>query len=246
MTDSLMERRKNHAAGMTEDELIRHLTPQQQKYAHHAVLTNLSDDDIAVRLGVTKHYVRKWKKDPYVEKYIFCLQKQLLDDQFITKVKINNQQLYSKMSAELASRFETPDPNRDLGPGASDEERLMYQKRFAQNAEFKDLARVFEQFDKRVRLDTDGQATERVESSELREKMQERFMRIQMKRRRLNHELEKSGLDFTPEHMKMLEAGEDGVFREAPHEVEEDNAEYDEVIIEQYSLLREKNDKEEG
>lgn len=237
--DKPLVRRGSELPELTENEEynpLDYLSPRAQKIAQQKVLSNLSDDQIMKRHGLSKRAYNKILKSEHFQTYLKQCQRQLHDEDFFTKAKAQEMFLRQKIFEELETRFDAPDPDQDLGPNATMEERAEYMKRFAFNANFKDLMKVWEGVDKRTRLNA-GEATDRVSNDELVHGVQERFTRLTARRRKLQEMLGE------PEVVKVEAEQPDGSYQEIEVEVErprqqkEDEYE-EEIVMEEYSITK--------
>jgi hypothetical protein len=215
---------------------LAHLSPRAQKIAQQKVMTSLTDDQIMDRHGLTKREYNKILKDDNFQEYMKQCQAQLHEEDFFKKLKAQEMYLRQAMFDEVLARFDAPDPERDLGPNHTMEERAAYLKRFAFFAEFKDLMRLWDNVDKRTRLNL-GEATERVEQHELVGEIQEKYTRIVAKRKQRNEIIAEA---------KAIEASE--VFRngevrqiEAELIIDSDSGnESEEILMEEYMITKKK------
>jgi hypothetical protein len=162
---------------------LAHLSPRAQKIAQQKVMTSLTDDQIMDRHGLTRREYNKIVKNEHFLEYMKQCQQQLHEEDFFRKLKAQEMYLRQSVFDEVLARFEQPDPDRDLGPNHTMEQRAAYLERFAYYSSFKDLMRIWDQVDKRTRLNI-GEATEITEQHELVTDVQERFTKIVARRKR--------------------------------------------------------------
>jgi hypothetical protein len=212
-----------------------YLSPKAQKIAHQKVMTSLTDDQIMKRHGLTKREYNKIVNNQYFQGYMKQCQSQLFDGEFFEKAKAQEMYLRNQIFEEMASRFEKPDPDRDLGPDRTLEQESEYYKRFAYYANFKDMMRVWEGVDKRTRLNV-GEATENVGSADqLVQGVQERFSKLTARRRRMQ---EMMGVDDVPVSVEVQNS--DGTYSAVETHTEKNTNDgfEEELILEEYSITR--------
>lgn len=212
------------------------LSPKAQKIAHQKVMTSLTDDQIMKRHGLTKREYNKIMNNDHFQRYMKQCQGQLFDTEFFEKAKAQEMYLRNQIFEEMASRFEKPDPERDLGPNRTMEQESEYYKRFAYYANFRDMMRIWEGVDKRTRLNV-GAATENTTggSDQLVQGVQERFSKLTARRRRLQ---EMMGDDGEPIEAQVQNP--DGTYSTVQAHVENKQTDgfEEELILEEYSITR--------
>jgi transcriptional regulator with XRE-family HTH domain len=124
-----------------DEELTNYMTPKMIKYCQMALLTSsLTQEDIAKRLGVSKSDVAKWEKNQFVNRFMNVHKRKLVDEEMLQKMRQQQQALLDRSFLEYQSRFDAFDETT-YNSIADPILKSAYVKRFAQNAEFKDLAR---------------------------------------------------------------------------------------------------------
>jgi len=215
-----------------------YLSTKGQKIANLKILTSLTDGQIAKRLGLTTTSYKKIINDPHYSNFLKQLQHKLNGDDFGKMVKAQERFLRDRMFQEVASRFEEPNPEEDLSPDASMEERAMYAKRFAKNSEFKDLLRVWSGVNKVL-----GGVEESTQSggdeTELVRRVQEKRVKLISRRQRLHELVAEQGGDYN-----QLMTGDDDIAveysssRGSPEELE--SVEEITTTLEEFSIKRNK------
>ena len=212
-----------------------YLSPKAQKIAHQKVMTSLTDDQIMKRHGLTKREFNKIVNNEHFQRYMKQCQSQLFDAEFFEKAKAQEMYIRGQIFDEMVSRFEKPDPDRDLGPDRTLEQESEYYKRFAYYANFKDMMRIWEGVDKRTRLNV-GEATENVGSADqLVQGVQERFSKLTARRRRMQEMMGDEDIPVTVEVQN-----NDGTYTAVETHVEkQNNGDFEEeLILEEYSITR--------
>jgi hypothetical protein len=238
MSDNPLQRASAGLPAINEEEKnpLDFLSPKAQKIAHQKVMTSLTDDQIMKRHGLTKREYNKIVNNDFFQRYMKQCQGQLFDTEFFEKAKAQEMFLRNQIFEEMASRFEKPDPERDLGPNRTMEQESEYYKRFAYYANFKDMMRVWEGVDKRTRLNV-GAATDNVSGSsdQLVQGVQERFSKLTARRRRLQ---EMMGDESTPVDVQVQNP--DGTYSPVQAHVENKQTDdfEEELILEEYSITR--------
>lgn len=241
MSDNPMERAAAGLPAVLRDDdgknPLDFLSPKAQKIAHQKVMTSLSDDQIMKRHGLTKREYNKILASEHFQRYMKQCQAQVFDTEFFEKAKAQEMYLRNQIFDELASRFEKPDPERDLGPNRTLEQEAEYYKRFAYYAQFKDVMRVWEGVDKRTRLNV-GAATENNaggSSDQLVQGVQERFSKLTARRRRMQEMMGDEGIEVSVEVQNP-----DGSYSPVSAQVENNRSDgfEEELILEEYSITR--------
>lgn len=209
------------------------LSPRAQKIAQQKVLTSLTDDQIMDRHGLTKRAYNKIIKDDHFQNYLKQCQLTLHNEEFFEQVKRQEMHLRQVMFDEVLSRFDRPDLD-ELGPDATVEQQAAYLERFAFYSQFKDIMRIWDQQDKRTRLNI-GEATERVDKNEFVTEVQNRYTKVVSKRKRRQEMIHEA------KTTQILEQDGEGNFRqiEAELTIDDPSDDFDEeVTMEEYLITK--------
>lgn len=170
-------------------EIIYAVNPLEQKYAQMVVLSpQKKRAEIAKELGIPSRKVAQFERNENVQRLIKHYQQMLINRDAQHAV---NQILWlrERTFEELVDRFEEPDMD-DLPKDASQAEKLMYLRRFAKNASFKDLVGIFKQLNDIAGLSLD-EADE--EDDEFVKTVFARAERLILRRKGLDRTFEEQG-----------------------------------------------------
>lgn len=207
---------------------LSHITTDMQKYARYVVSTSvMSRKQLASKLGYSDYILRKWEKNPHVNNYLYLLRKQIHNTDVIGNIQAQNKILQDLAFHEFMRRFEEPNPDRDIGRDASDEEKRRYAETFVKNAAAKDMAKIYEVISKNSKDDArNGGATESVYVKEV-QKIRENYGAKISKDRQEKQTLSDKGFDpkkSMQENIKeMKRRREQGVIDIGPQPTEQDS-----------------------
>lgn len=215
--------------------IISRLKSDQLKFCNLVAYGVMDRQEIAQHMGVSKIKLTRWSKDPDVQIYIEHLKRQ--GEMSISTARDKaNRNFFSQVSLELASRFDEPDHEADLPLGASEWQVKQYEARFAKNAAFKDLAKVFMDHQKVAsELEVGGEVGA---GESLVMQIRGRFQKKMMMKREQKQKFQDIGFD--PEAMfdvNVLEMNPDGTFTPADRQ-EFDVVEEEIIEIEAFSIFR--------
>ena len=218
------------------EDLLQDLTVLEQRYCQLKVGSTFTDAKLAGLLGVNVRKIKKIAKKEAVKEMIKYQQRVVLAND-IENVATQRRYLRENMFEEMASRFEEPD--EDLMEDMSPQERSTYLKRFAKNAEFKDIVKAYETVDKVANLSNPSE--DQVDTDQFVEQVR---MRAE-KRMRLIRERQES---FDSAGFKEEDLFQEIVFDEngvaIPPEKQKGGKvveEYEEVVTYDVSILKKDN-----
>lgn len=181
---------------LTEKEkqnVVTRLSPKMIRFVEIKVSTiSLSDEQIASMLRVPVAEVKKWSKNPYVIEYMNQQKRTIFNQDYIDSMQRQHQELTEKAYLEYLSRFDEPDMNyHDRLP--TQQQKNIYLARFAQNAEFKDLARAFVDLSKQTRsiMPDDLEGAQQTDIKEVIVKSKRRFAESRKQRMELEMAIQK-------------------------------------------------------
>lgn len=210
-------------------EIIDKVDQDRQKYANLCVFTNLPRSEIGEILGLSRYMMDKYDKDPHVQQLIKENQK-AYQHQVINKLQQQNAFLLNHMFADIADRMRKPTPDADLDKNHTREDYERYQERFFCNLPADKAFKLLDQIDKRVRLDTEGAATERVQGTGDVERIRAEHTKIIKRRKRFEQALkeydEKGKVEATDENGDPVEAD---IVEEKKQSDQDGYEEYEEV-----------------
>jgi len=205
------ENKKREALKLFQDpdyDPLAFIPSEAQHYVRiKTTTTTLSDKDIAKMLNVSIERVRSWKKNDHVINYAYLCKKDSHDQEFLKRVKRQNQQILDKTYNELMSRFEAP-PTIGLASDATDEQRKMERERYAHNARFIDIVKAYDVIGKQARNDLPEDVSSDDQEKKDIEKVREQYNLKITKRVRQEEILKNSGFDSSKsmhENLSMME-----------------------------------------
>lgn len=158
------------------------LDSKKIKYCNLDVMTNMNKKGIADVLNVSPTTLSNWDKETKVSRFKDNLKKQYSSNQ-LELLQQQNAYIRQQAFIEMMDRLRAPDPENDLDPDATVEERQMYMERFIENMPAKDFVKMWKMIAKQVRLDEPEGVTEKHSSGVDPDKVREKRSKIEKVRK---------------------------------------------------------------
>lgn len=133
---------------------VAYLDQKQQLYCtYQTASSSITKKRMCDILNVSQYILSKWDKNPHVQNYIHSLRSALSTKNVSEDLSNQNKILQDLTFQEMLSRFDRPNPERDLPPNATDIEKRMYHERFVSNMRAADMGKFYDTISKNARED---------------------------------------------------------------------------------------------
>ena len=233
------------SGGITEEDfdedLFDRLSPKQQKYVEMSASTGLSRADLAKHLGVSKHMLTKWDKNPDVQLLKRTIQRKLMSSS-VEQMRMQNKQMRDKVFAEMMSRFEDPPANVEADLEDEDKAvaiRKMQAQRYAKYASFDSMIKAMKEVNQAGQMEDEVVGNQ---ESEFVEKVRKRIHKVTRKQQAFREKAAEVGGGSTSYLDLVTDNGID--FYDAPKTKSPEEVVEEEVVeVTEISII--KRDKDE-
>lgn len=235
----------------TDYEPLDHLSTLQQRFAMMQVTTTMTNAEIGRALGISNSTRYKWNKDEHVQAYIQACKVKYTDAQINETARMQVKYIRENLFKEMMDRMRDPEEalkewiqrRHEMGlPEPSMQEITEFNRRFLGNVPFSELYKVWEKVEKSFRLDA-GAATEITSEGDMVTEVRRKYARFREKAQssksyaEIAREAVAKGMTLE-DYQRQLAAEDDGVIE--AEIVEDDDSGYDEVVLEEWEIRRNK------